>query len=131
MITVSELRKIAKARLRDSDVLYANRRYDGAIYLCGYAVEISLKARICKVLKWADFPFTPNEFKNYQSFKTHDLDILLKLSGRQTKIKTNYMVEWSIIATWDPETRYKSIGSANRSDARDMIQSVKTLLGVL
>ena len=33
----SDLSKIARARLRDAEVLYRSRRYDGAIYLCGYA----------------------------------------------------------------------------------------------
>src|SRR2546430_6318938 len=66
MITRSDLQKIARARLRDVEVLYRSRRYDGAIYLCGYAVEIALKARICKTLSWLGYPSTGGEFQNYQ-----------------------------------------------------------------
>jgi HEPN domain-containing protein len=131
MIPEPELRKIARARLKDSEVLYENRRYDGAIYLCGYAVEVALKARICRTLKWSGFPSTRSEFQPYQSLRTHDLDVLLSLSGCETKIKSRYFTEWSIIATWEPEVRYQSIGTASRSDAFSMLESARTLLGVL
>jgi hypothetical protein len=47
MIPIKELLKISQARLRDSDALLGAHRYDGAIYLCGYAIELALKARIC------------------------------------------------------------------------------------
>lgn len=55
MINKREIKKIAKARLKDAEVLAASRRYEGAIYLCGYAVELGLKARICLTLKWPGF----------------------------------------------------------------------------
>jgi hypothetical protein len=42
MITTKDLRSIAKARLKDAEVLSDAKRYDGAVYLCGYAVEINL-----------------------------------------------------------------------------------------
>jgi len=131
MILRNELKKIARARLRDAEVLYKNRRYDGAVYLCGYAVEVALKDRICRTLKWAGYPATRSEFQSYQSFKTHDLSVLLSLSGIESKIKAQYLAEWSDIAPWHPEVRYKPIGTANRSDAFNMIEATKTLLKVL
>jgi hypothetical protein len=33
-------------------------RFDGAFYLSGYAVELALKARICRTLKWRATPST-------------------------------------------------------------------------
>ena len=131
MITRSDLKKIAQARLRDAEVLYRSRRYDGAIYLCGYAVEIALKARICKTLSWSGYPSTGGEFQNYQSFRTHNLDVLLRLSGVEERIKTILMTEWSVVAAWDPEVRYKPIGSANKQAAELMIASASVLLRAL
>jgi HEPN domain-containing protein len=90
MVPIADLRKIAKGRLVDADVLFQAGRYDGAIYLCGYAVEIALKARICRTLKW---PGYPSNFTGYLSFKTHNLDILLHLSGVEAKIKSKYLAE--------------------------------------
>jgi HEPN domain-containing protein len=129
MIPTDDLLKIAEARLKDAGALLANRRYDGAIYLCGYAVELTLKARICKTLNWLGYPSTRKEFSNYSSFKTHDLDVLLHLSGRESNIKLNFFTEWSAVAQWEPSTRYQPVGTADESDARLMISATKVLLG--
>jgi HEPN domain-containing protein len=131
MISIRELKKIASARLKDAEVLFQGKRYDGAVYLCGYAVELTLKARICKTLKWSGFPSTNSEFQGLQSFKTHRLDLLLSLSGQEAKIKTQYLADWSIVASWDSETRYSVIGTATQTDARDIIESAKIIVKAL
>lgn len=131
MVSILELRKIARGRLKDAEVLLNAKRYDGAIYLCGYAIETALKARICRTLKWPGYPSTRKEFEGYQSFRTHDLDILLHLSGTEGKIKTRHFAEWSIVATWDSNVRYRPIGSASSQDAADMIKSTMAILGAL
>ena len=51
MITRRDLTKTARAHLRDAGILYRRGSYDGAAYLYGYAVEIALKARICRTLR--------------------------------------------------------------------------------
>lgn len=131
MIPRIELRTIARARLKDAEMLLRAGRYDGAIYLCGYAVELVLKARICKTLSWSGYPATAGECHNYRSFQTHNLDVLLHLAGVERKIKTTFLAEWSTVATWDPEVRYKPIGSATRQNAALMIASAQALLRVL
>src|SRR5712691_5133895 len=68
MISVAELDNIARARIEDAKVLLTAGRYDGATYLCGYAVEVALKARICRTLNWTEFPSTGSEFQAYRSF---------------------------------------------------------------
>ena len=130
MLTPVTLRSMAQARLEDSKALLANQRYDGAGYICGYAVELTLKARICDTLNWAGYPET-DEFKNLQSFKTHKLDVLLKLSGRETAIKQNNLADWSIVRLWDPESRYHAVGQVSQADAQAFLQSVNTLLPIL
>ncbi len=123
MTQASELLRIAAVRLKDAAVLLAARRYDGAVYLCGYAVECALKARICRTLRWQDYPLT----KGYKSFKVHNLGVLLHLTGREQIVKRNYFFEWSVVAKWDPEVRYR-IGTATRTEAELMISSATTLL---
>jgi len=129
MLTRDELLKIARARLRDAEVLFRSRRYDGAVYLCGYAIEIKLKARICRTLHWNVYPSIKSEFQ--RCFKIHDLDVLLRLSGVESKIKSDVLAEWSAVAGWDPNVRYKPVGSASKQDAELMIESARTLLRVL
>jgi hypothetical protein len=122
---------MAYARLQDARVLLRGRRYDSALYLCGYAVELALKARICTVLRWQGFPSTSAEFQGLASFRVHDLETLLHLSGREAKITASYTTEWSVVVNWDPEARYKPVGSASRAAVVSMIKSVETLLRVL
>ena len=131
MLTKNELINISKTRLKDASILLDNDRYDGAVYLCGYAVELRLKYCVCKALKWSGFPSAKGEFKGYLSFKTHDLDILLHLSGREIKVKTKSLTDWSNVAAWDPETRYNVIGKVTRQEADTMILSTRNLLKVL
>jgi hypothetical protein len=91
MISTKELRAIARARLRDAEVLLRSKRFDGAFYLCGYAIELALKVRICRTLKWSGFPESGQDFKGLQSVKTHDLAILPPVFGNResSKSKTN------------------------------------------
>ena len=42
-----------------------------------------------------------------------------------------WMTEWSAVAAWDPEARYKPIGSATRQAAELMIASARVLLRAL
>lgn len=131
MISRTDLRRLARARIRNAEALASNRRHDGAVYLCGYAIELSLKARICRTLKWAGYPSTNREFGEYHSFRTHDLDVLLHLSGIESKVKGSFMAEWSSVARWDPNARYGPIGAVAALDAGQMIQASKTLVKVI
>jgi HEPN domain-containing protein len=122
-----EIEKIVQARVEDAQVLYESSRYDGSVYLCGYAIELGLKARICRTLQWDEYPTSGK----YGSFKTHDLDVLLHLTGCEDKVKLKHLADWSIVAQWNPEARYNPIGSVQDSDAKDMLESTKELLKVL
>lgn len=128
MLATTEVKRIASARLHDAKVLLEAKRYDGAVYLCGYAVELALKARICKTLKWSGYPETVKEFTGLTSFKVHDLDLLLRLTGKEQSVKAGFLAEWSAVAAWNPEARYKPIGSANESDAKLMLESASVLM---
>jgi|SRR5262245_30288627 len=130
MISVAELDNIAAARLGDAKALLAAGRFDGATYLCGYAVEVSLKARICRVLNWPDFPSTGGEFQAYRSFQTHELDVLLRLSGQEARIKQNSFALWNTVAVWKAESRYNVVGTAQQADAAAMIEAAELLLAV-
>lgn len=117
MTPLNELKLIAKGRLTDAKVLMDNRRFDGAAYMCGYVVELMLKYRICRTLKWPEFPKTTSEFRSKQSLKTHKLNDLLEFSGREAKIKSQFLAEWSVLENWDPEARYNSMGTVSHAEA--------------
>ena len=87
MITVVQLRELSLARQEDASELSGVGRYDAAVYLSGYAVELALKARICETLGWIEFPSTRGEFHKYQSLQTHELEVLLEFSGIKGMVK--------------------------------------------
>src|SRR3989338_6844493 len=131
MISVAELDDIARARIEDATALLTAGRFDGATYLCGYAVEVALKARICRTLNWTEFPSTCSEFQAYRSFQTHELDVLLRLSGQEARVKQNHFSHWNAVAVWKVESRYNVAGTARSDDAAAMIDAAEELLAVL
>jgi HEPN domain len=131
MISVAELDSIARARIEDAQALLTAGRFDGATYLCGYAVEVALKARICRALNWADFPSTGSEFQAYRSFQTHDLDVLLRLSGQGPRIMQNHFPLWNAVARWTVESRYNAVGVVQQPGAMAMIQAAEEMVAIL
>jgi|ERR1035437_284449 HEPN domain-containing protein len=131
MLSIADLITIARERLVDAETLLNAHRYDGAAYLCGYSIEIALKHKICQTLNWTGFPSTNKEFEKYKSLKTHDLDVLLSFAGIETTLKATHLAEWSAIAIWNPEARYNPIGLISPADAILMVNSAKTLIGIL
>jgi HEPN domain-containing protein len=55
-MTREDLRELSRLRLREAEVLYKAHLYDGCVYLAGYAVELALKARICRLLHIKEYP---------------------------------------------------------------------------
>jgi len=136
MILVADLHGTAREYLRAAKLLRARRSYDAAVYLCGYAVEIALKARICRTLGWmTGFPETNAEFRSKANLKTHDLEALLEYTGIQDRVRSaspkGFLADWSVVNKWNPEDRYNPRGTKSLSDANSMITSTQNLLRVL
>ncbi len=131
VLTVAELRSISAARLEDAETLYNAGRYDGVAYICGYAVELALKARICETLDWAGYPSTNREFRELQSFRTHNLGMLLRLSGQESRIRMTMPTAWMNVARWNPELRYMIPGSTSVSSASNLLTQMKLIVGMI
>jgi HEPN domain-containing protein len=131
VISRAELAALARARLADAEALRLAGRFDSAVYLCGYAVELQLKAAICRTLGWAEFPSSSRDFADLRSFRTHDLRVLLLLTGRKAEVVGRYPEEWNRVSEWNPEMRYTPVGGADEPKARAMLDAATTLLRVL
>jgi len=127
-ITPDELKSLSQGKLIDAAILLRKGRFDTAYYLCGYAIELALKRRICLTLDWDGFP--KKDFSDLGSFKTHKLAPLLTMSGFEKKIKKDYLSMWSVVVDWDPEVRYTSQG-VDQQVAEVMLALTKSLLEVL
>ena len=130
-ISFQELEVLCEEKLSDSELLIREGRYRTAYYICGYAMEVALKKRICLTLGWkSGYPNTRKSFENLQSFKTHDLDMLLHLSGVEELIREGYVAAWSLVSEWNPEVRY-STEYTDETTALAMLAATRTLLEVL
>jgi HEPN domain-containing protein len=117
----TELRSLAETRLKDAQVLFKAGRYDAAAYMCGYVLELALKACVCKRLGISEYP--PERLK--REFKTHSFDDLLLLAGLSEKLTAArdpvLFGKWSQVAGWEPDWRYRRPGSVVRQDAEAML----------
>ena len=92
---------------------------------------MALKAKICETLNWEGYPSTNSEFQNLQSFRTHNLSVLLQLSGVEAAVKLAQVQDWSRVSVWNPEIRYDPIGSTSDAAARSMVDSTEAIVRIL
>ncbi|RYY07214.1 MAG: hypothetical protein EOP43_03925 [Sphingobacteriaceae bacterium] len=125
MILLETLKELIKQKLTDAAILQKNDRYDTAVYIAGYAIEMALKLKICKLFKLNQgFPENKHEFNIYQKnvqsqillagaitqikdIKHHELSKLLFFSGVEYQIRLKFLDEWNLVAIWNPEMRYR------------------------
>ena len=124
MIEAAELRRMADARREDANTLYQDGRFDAAMYVAGYVVELALKARICETLGWKGFPSERKDFEGLQSFQTHDLKRLLHLSGIEDRILRDFTAEWKTVSTWNVAWRYLTVESQDQTQCAQMLEAV-------
>ena len=134
MNTPKTIQSLADSRITEAESLYAIGHYDLAFYIAGYAVELYLKARICKLLNIPDFFDFENrkKFENEDNitkpYKVHNFTQLLILSGLMSDHANmlndiNFNGDWVIIRKWNETLRYNT-GKSPKS-TREFINSVK------
>ncbi|AMV25447.1 HEPN domain protein [Gemmata sp. SH-PL17] len=126
-----DLRRLARIRLKEARVLIKAECFDGAYYLCGYAVECALKACIAKATKKSEFP----DLERVKGSYTHNLGTLVRLAGlealrvSQEKADAAFGVNWGIVKDWAETARYAQHGEKK---ARDLYAAVAdSLHGVM
>jgi HEPN domain-containing protein len=125
-MTHKDLQELARLRLQEAEALYRAHFYDGCVYLAGYAVELALKAKICRLLRVDEYPSSGEVAR---AFKVHDLDQLKLLAGLSAQIDVKKNKElfdnWSKAVEWKPEQRYDPPGTYTESDAKIMLVGLK------
>jgi hypothetical protein len=146
MITIATLEYLISAKIKDAEVLLRANRHAGAIYLMGYALELSLKRRVCITLGFVDgFPETRAEMARYITLlgatsnfpfavprdialiRHHDLGALLSYSGIASRIATSFSPEWALVSNWNPELRYHRQRTGH-DKAKYYVQTAKRLI---
>lgn len=119
----NDLKELARIRLREARVLLKNGNYEGAYYLCGYAVECGLKACIAKQTRRYDFPDKKTVDESY----THDLTKLSKIAGLgpalDNKVRSDreFEVNWGTVKDWLEASRYEK---HSKKEAQDLYSAM-------
>jgi len=122
--THQELRDLAMLRLKEAECLFQNDFYDGCFYLCGYVLELALKARICKVLALDEYPPSPRKPLG-SLFMIHEFDSLKVLAriGEDLARNPALFANWSEATRWTPQIRYELTGHG-RTEAQERLASL-------
>lgn len=119
----NDFRELTRVRLKEARVLLENGCYDGAYYLCGYAVECALKACIAKQTRRYDFPDKKKVTESY----IHDLQKLVTPAGLQVQLnnemKSDVAFErnWALVVQWSEESRYQR---RTEQEARNLYSAI-------
>lgn len=126
----ADIEKLAEIKINASHCLVNNAFYDDAYYLSGYAIELCLKARICKILGVDDFfNFDKKVAKElYRPYKNHDYTELILLSGLHSEFENllgdpDFKVKWSILNKWNEKARYED--GRNPSEVKEFVTLAK------
>ena len=146
MISKQTLKEISKNKLDVSKILFKSDKYDTSLYLVGYAIELALKYKICKILKLDEgFPENKTEFNVYISkssndlgteitnlseIRNHNLQKLLYYSGQEFAIKSLLLIEWTDVSYWNPELRYK-LDFGDKNFNKNILVSVEKIISLI
>ncbi len=130
-MTRRDIQRLARTRLGDAGVLLRARRYGGAYYLCGYAIECGLKACVAKQTRRFDFPDKPTVDRAW----THDLTRLISVAGLDIELTTAIDSDatlgrnWRIVKDWNETSRYQRRSTEEAANLYDAVSD--TTHGVL
>lgn len=107
-LTATRLQQLATIRLAEARLLYGSEFLSGAWYLGGYAVELALKAVVCRNLGVSAYP----ERAFAGRLKSHSFSDLALLAGLTESLLVSlanpiFERNWELINTWDPQQRYE------------------------
>ncbi|GGN05241.1 hypothetical protein GCM10010967_45460 [Dyadobacter beijingensis] len=133
MARATTLKLLALERLYDAECLIANGHVGGAYYIGGYAIELALKAIVCKRLRIEIFD-NKEIVRGHiaKAFMIHDLRDLAILAGLNDDLQKacaedDYFLDcWSRVIKWSEQRRYDM--ACNVTTARIFVNSLKTVL---
>ncbi len=123
-----KLQALAKERLLDAKALLGRKRWSGAYYLSGYAVELALKSRILVYMVDSDYVFgsAPQKIQ-LRDFWIHDLYKLVGLGGLEEELMRELEADaifnkyWSLVNEWNESARYVE---TSESEAKELYRAI-------
>jgi len=110
--------------MEDAGSLRANERYNGAIYLAGYAIECHLKFAFCQRKNTLYLP---------PYLEVHDWDTLIDAAGLLAVIKELSEMDAiysALVDKWGPSLRYRT-GKYSANEANRLYNEMDELYSFL
>jgi hypothetical protein len=107
----SEFETLAEQRLNEAPPLLAGRHWSGAYYLCGYAVEFLLNARLARQFRADGIPDPKFVAKIY----VHYLSALMNLAELKPELEPSinlsveFSANWNLVEEWGEHSRYSLV----------------------
>ncbi len=127
LVKATVFRAASIERWKDAECLHAAGRFQGAIYLCGYALECELKYCVCAARRIGRIE--EGEAKRLG----HELPELLDAAGMARPLSKNrdLLVAFQTINNrWSTEIRYSG-GGSNKKDSERFLRDSWALLSWL
>ncbi len=127
----SELREMAKERIKDAKVLLRGKRWEFAYYAAGYSVECALKS--CVLARMIHTAWVFEERWKAQECLTHDFDELVRLAGLTDELNAKLSASaaaavaggppggqfsnyWGTVLRWKVASRYQTTSEADATE---------------
>jgi len=131
---VSEQSKAGKHRFEDARALFGAKRWRGAMYLAGYAVECLLKVKLMQRHKCRNLVELEEALRSRgewpdEGVYTHNLPNYLRLLGALDRLRQDREAwGWFTIANqWMPSWRYNP-DQSKPEDAEDYLEAIESTL---
>src|SRR5438067_381630 len=118
--------RLAISRLADARALLRTKRWSGAYYVAGYAVECGLKSCVlARVASTPELLFDDRRFS--EKCWTHNLEELLRLAGIRADFDLASTADvdlydnWAIVKDWRETSRYVN---EPKSRAQDLYKAI-------
>lgn len=106
----TELQQLSAERIEDARALLAAKRWAGAYYLAGYALECALKSCVLAYIERTGIIFEDKKYA--QKCWTHDIEELVRQAGltverdKATGTNLDLRQNWLIAKDWSESSRY-------------------------
>ena len=121
VMTFDDMKANIKKKYADAKYLLDQGSYANCYYLCGYCVELALKYKIAKHLKWRDFSLSSSE----KTLKSHNIDLLLRFTGI---VGLNSTADWSVVKDWNESIRYANPSDIAQAVSFGMLTATKNVV---
>ncbi len=129
MTSCEDFKQLALLRLKEAHALYSAGLFEGAFYIGGYSIEFAFKVRICKILDLSDYLDDESYYSN--SFKTHNFEELLILSGLKKKfdeactLNQQLQKNWELVSIWNENARYLLNERMSKEFVKEFLNSIE------